>query len=87
MTPPPPLNGLPNMPPMGHLKNWDITVKINRLLEDYSLTFQAKKWIELFTSLAGVADGYGKCNVTPYMHAMVYHAPTLLLICPQNIYK
>ena len=30
-------------------------------------------WVELFTSLAGVCDGYAKANVTPYMHAIVYH--------------
>ncbi len=40
--------------------------------------FQARKWIELFTSLGGVCDGYRKSNVTPYMHEMVYHAPTFM---------
>ena len=40
--------------------------------------FQVKKWIELFTSLDGVFDGYSKSNVTPYMHAMAYHVPSFM---------
>jgi hypothetical protein len=42
------------------------------------LTIQARKWIELFTSLGGACDGYWKSNVTPYMHAMAYHAPSFM---------
>ncbi|CAB4023603.1 Hypothetical predicted protein [Paramuricea clavata] len=38
----------------------------------------AKKWIQLFNSLSSVYDGYTKENVTPYMHAMVYHVLTLM---------
>ena len=35
-------------------------------------------WVELFTSLAGICEGYAKTNVTPYMHAMVYHVPQFM---------
>lgn len=31
-----------------------------------------------FLSLAGISIGYAKENVTPYMHAMVYHVPRFL---------
>ena len=37
-------------------------------------------WIVLFNSLGGVCEGYGKANVTPYMHAMVHHAPYFMKI-------
>ena len=31
-------------------------------------------------SLGGIHDGYGKANITPYIHAMVYHVPRLMRI-------
>lgn len=34
----------------------------------------------LFLSLGGKLEGYGKANVTPYMHAMVYHVPRFMKI-------
>ena len=37
-------------------------------------------WIVLFNSLGGVCEGYGKANVTPYKHAMVYHVPHFMKI-------
>ncbi|KAJ7384818.1 hypothetical protein OS493_019495 [Desmophyllum pertusum] len=36
---------------------------------------QAKDWINLFCSLGNKRTGYGKKNVTCYMHAVVYHVP------------
>ncbi|XP_028417002.1 uncharacterized protein LOC114541217 [Dendronephthya gigantea] len=39
---------------------------------------KAKAWILLFTSLGGICEGYGKANVTPYMHSMVYHVPRFM---------
>ena len=39
---------------------------------------QAKAWVSLFMSLAGISIGHAKKNVTPYMHAMVYHVPRFL---------
>jgi hypothetical protein len=35
----------------------------------------AKKWISMFTSLRDRRRGYRRANVTPYMHAMVFHVP------------
>lgn len=34
----------------------------------------------LFLSLGGTLEGYGKANITPYIHAMVYHVPHLMRI-------
>lgn len=39
---------------------------------------QAKVWINLFVSLRDKRQGYRRANVTPYMHAMVFHIPTFL---------
>lgn len=36
---------------------------------------KAQEWINLFLSLRDKAIGYTKANITPYMHAMVYHVP------------
>jgi hypothetical protein len=38
----------------------------------------AKAWIKEFSSLRNDRKGYARSNVTPYMHAMVYHAPYFL---------
>lgn len=32
-----------------------------------------KNWLMLFLSLGKKRKGFGKANVTPYMHATVYH--------------
>ena len=46
------------------------------MINDY---FQkAREWVNLFTSLRDKRIGYKRANVTPYMHAMVYHIPTFL---------
>ena len=34
---------------------------------------KSKSWLELFLSIE--RKGYLKCNVTPYMHCLVYHVP------------
>ena len=34
----------------------------------------------LFLSLGGTLEGYGKANITPYIHAMVYHVPHFMRI-------
>ena len=45
--------------------------------EDMTAYFErAKGWVNLFTSLRDERIGYKRANVTPYMHAMVYHIPT-----------
>ena len=36
------------------------------------------EWINLFLSLKDQLEGYGKSNVTPYMHMLVYHVPKFL---------
>ena len=36
---------------------------------------KAQEWVKLFVSLRDKAIGYKKANVTPYIHAMVYHVP------------
>ena len=36
----------------------------------------AKGWVTQFTSPRDKRIGYKRANVTPYMHAMVYHIPT-----------
>ena len=47
-----------------------------QMINDY---FQkAKEWVNLFTSLRDKRIGYKRSNVTPYMHAMVYHIPIFL---------
>lgn len=38
---------------------------------------KAKMWIELFCSLRQSRPGYTKARVTPYMHIMCYHVPSL----------
>ena len=32
-----------------------------------------QKWVMLFLSLAKKRKGYAKSNITPYIHAAVYH--------------
>lgn len=39
---------------------------------------KAKAWINLFTSLRDKLLGYKKADVTPYMHALVYHVPLFM---------
>jgi hypothetical protein len=34
--------------------------------------------VTLFLSLGGTLEGYGKANITPYIHAMVYHVPRFM---------
>ena len=44
--------------------------------EDMGSYFEkAKGWVNLFTSLRDKRIGYKRANITPYMHAMVYHIP------------
>lgn len=42
--------------------------------------FQVTAWVDLFTSLSGQLDGYGKNDVLPYVHAMVYHVPHFMKV-------
>lgn len=45
--------------------------------EDMASYFaRAKGWVNLFASLQDKRIGYKRANVTPYMHAVVYHIPT-----------
>ena len=39
---------------------------------------QVKEWIKSFWKLGHICAGYKPCNVTPYMHIMVYHVPDLI---------
>lgn len=39
---------------------------------------QATEWVKLFLSLGGIEEGYGKANITPYMHILCYHIPHFL---------
>lgn len=45
----------------------------DEMIADYFL--KAKEWVNLFISLHGKVIGHKRANVTPYMHAMVYHIP------------
>ena len=40
------------------------------------LSIQAKQWVQLFLSIK--EKGHQKKNVTPNMHAMVYHVPNII---------
>ena len=40
------------------------------------LSIQAKQWVQLFLSIK--EEGHQKKDVTPYMHAMVYHVPNII---------
>ena len=42
---------------------------------------QACEWINLFLSLAKFCDGHAKENITPYMHALAIHTPSLIHGC------
>ena len=46
----------------------------------YLFKFYVTAWVSLFLSLGGIYDGYGKANITPYIHGMVYHVPPLMRI-------
>jgi hypothetical protein len=46
------------------------------MVADYFL--KAQEWVSLFISLHGKVIGHKRANVTPYMHAMVYHVPNFL---------
>ena len=46
--------------------------------EELCLFAQAKDWANLFCSLRNQRTGYGRKNVTPYMHSMVYHVPGVM---------
>jgi hypothetical protein len=39
---------------------------------------KARSWLDEFMSIGNKRKGYRKLNVTPYMHAMVYHVPTVI---------
>ena len=55
------------------------SIVASRELSDEDMTGyfeRAKGWVNLFTSLRDERIGYKRANVTPYMHAMVYHIPT-----------
>ena len=55
------------------------SIVASRELSDEDMTDyfeRAKGWVNLFTSLRDERIGYKRANVTPYMHAMVYHIPT-----------
>ena len=43
------------------------------MISDYFV--KAQEWVKLFVSLRDKATAFKKANVTPYMHAMVYHVP------------
>ena len=45
-----------------------------------SLIFFVKvtAWVNLFISLNEKLDGYGKVDITPYIHSMVYHVPQFM---------
>ena len=39
---------------------------------------KSREWVNLFVSLKDKRVGYRRANITPYMHAMVYHIPVFL---------
>ena len=43
-----------------------------------SCFIKAKAWVNLFTSLRDKLSGYRRADVTPYMHALVYHVPLFI---------
>ena len=46
------------------------------MIHNYFL--KAREWVNLFISLKDKRVGYKRANITPYMHAMVYHIPVFL---------
>ena len=48
------------------------------IIFDPYILCQAKAWVSLFTSLAGISISYAKANATPYIHAMVFRVPRFL---------
>ena len=52
--------------------------EICQYLGFFSPKLKANRWVSLFTSLGGICQGYSKANVTPYIHAMVYHVPRFM---------
>ena len=36
---------------------------------------KCKSWVNSFLSLSNKRKGYNECNVTPYMHTLLYHVP------------
>ena len=58
---------------------YQIVTSENPSIPTYLTCFdKAKAWINLFTSLRDKLIGYIKADVTPYMHALVYHVPLFM---------
>ena len=53
-------------------------VAVLRVHSGSSCSLQAKNWIRLFLSLEKDCEGFQRKNVTPYMHALVYHVPIMI---------
>ncbi|CAB3983391.1 Hypothetical predicted protein [Paramuricea clavata] len=49
--------------------------RLDKILDYFN---KATRWVNLFTSLGGIRNGYEMARVTPYVHAMVYHVPRFL---------
>ena len=54
------------------------SLKQNQIKYIYVYYSKAKNWISLFTSIDRECQGHHNKNITPYMHAMVYHVPKFM---------
>ena len=54
-------------------------VKVHIYIVDISLmNMQAKDWVNNFLALGDRCEGFQRCSITPYIHIMVYHVPSML---------
>ena len=42
------------------------------------MNMQAKDWVNNFLALGDRCEGFQRCSITPYIHIMVYHVPSML---------
>jgi len=42
------------------------------------LPLQAKDWVNKFLALGDRCEGFQRRSITPYVHIMVYHVPSML---------
>jgi len=42
------------------------------------LPLQARDWVNKFLALGDQCEGFQRRSITPYIHIMVYHVPSML---------
>jgi len=57
----------------------EYNVKVHIYIVDISLmNMQAKDWVNNFLALGDRCERFQRCSITPYIHIMVYHVPSML---------